>query len=169
MKPHMNEDVHERARRLIDMERVEGLTPADRSWLADHLAACEMCAGSAAQTEAALRALRTASVSLPRGLAASAQLIVRRRAEELRAQHARNVALVIGCTLSWVIGVASAPLVWKVCAWLGATLDLPRVVWVLGFVTWWFVPLSVMGLVVLWLRRRWESESPAFGSRWEGR
>jgi hypothetical protein len=106
---------------------------------------------------------------VPRDLASSARLIVRRRAEEMRAQHTRNVALAIGCTLSWVIGVASAPLVWKVCAWLGATFDLPRVVWVLGFVTWWFVPLSVMGLVVLWMRRRWEGESPAFGSRWEGR
>jgi hypothetical protein len=173
MKPRTNDgthgDPHERARQLIDMERVEGLAEADQRWLADHLAACEACAGRAAATEAALRALRTAPVILPGGLAASAQLIVRRKAEEWRAQHTRNVALAIGCTLSWVFGVASAPLVWKLCAWLGATLGLPRVLWVLGFVTWWFLPLSVMGLVILWQRRRWENESPAFGSRWEGR
>jgi len=159
------DELHERARRLIDMERVEGLASEDRRWLADHLAACETCAGRAAQTEATLRALKTAPVSLPGGLAASAQLVVRRRAEELRAQHTRNVALAIGCALSWVLGVASAPLVWKVCAWLGATFDLPRAVWVLGFVTWWFVPLAVMGLVILWLRRRWENDAPAMGSR----
>ncbi|HEV2425280.1 MAG TPA: hypothetical protein VGZ29_10680 [Terriglobia bacterium] len=162
-------EVHQRARRLIDMERVEGISPVDQRWLEDHLAACEACASRASATEAALKILRTSPVPVPRDLAVSAQLIVRRRAEELRAQHARNVALAIGCTLSWVFGVASAPLVWKACAWLGATLDLPRVVWVLGFVTWWFVPLTVMGPVILWQRRRWEGESPAFGSRWEGR
>lgn len=163
------DDLHERARHLIDMERVEGLSRADQRWLEDHLATCPTCANQASATDAALRVLRTSPVSVPRDLAASAQLIVRRQAEELRVQHTRNVALAIGCTLSWVFGVASAPLVWKVCAWLGATLDLPRVVWVLGFVTWWFVPLSVMGLVVLWLRSRWEGESSTFGSRWEGR
>jgi len=162
-------DLHERARRLIDAERVEGIAPADQRWLADHLAACEACAGRAARTDAALRALRTASVSVPRDLAASAQFVVRRRAEELRAQHTRNVALVIGCTLSWVFGVASAPLVWRICAWLGGTLNLPRMVWVVGFVTWWFVPVSAMALMILWQRGRREGESPASESRWQGR
>lgn len=169
MRAGKGDDPHERARLLIDMERVEGLTVADQRWLEDHLAGCVTCASRASATGATLRALRTISVSVPRDLAASAQFVVRRRAEELRAQHRRNVALAIGCTLSWVIGVASAPLVWKVCAWLGATLDLPRVVWVMGFVTWWFVPMAVMGLVILWQRRRWENESPVFGSRLEGR
>jgi len=169
MKPHLDDDLHDRARRLIDTERVEGLNASDQRWLADHLAACEACAGLAAQTDAALRALRTASVSMPRDLAASAQFVVRRRAEELRAQRTRNVALVIGCTLSWVIGVASAPLVWRVCAWLGATLDLPRAVWMLGFVAWWCVPVLAMGLVILWQRRRAEVESRVLGPEWEER
>lgn len=163
------DDLHERARRLIDMERVEGIAPADQRWLEDHLATCELCASRAWATDAALRIFRTSPVPVPRDLAASAQSVVRRRAVEMRAQHTRNVALAIGCALSWVFGVASAPLVWKVCAWLGSTFDLPRAVWILGFVTWWLVPLSVMGLVILWQRRRWESESAASGPRWEGR
>jgi hypothetical protein len=171
MKPDLNGDLHERAQRLIDMERVEGLAPADRRWLGDHLAACETCAARAAQTEGALRALRTVSVLVPGGLAASAQFIVRRRSEELRVQHTRNVALAIGCTLSWVLGVASAPFVWRICAWLGAALDLPRAVWMLGFATWWFVPAAAMGLVILWQRRRSEGESMrgSAGAGWEGR
>ena len=122
MKPHVSDDVHDRARRLIDRERVEGLPRADQRWLAEHLEACEACGGRAAQTESALRALKTLSVPVPGGLASSVQFIVRRRAEELRAQHRRNVALAIGCMLSWVFGVASAPLVWRICAWLGASV-----------------------------------------------
>ena len=170
MKAHLDDDLHDRARRLIDMERVEGLAPADQRWLADHLAECETCARRAGQTEAALRALRTVAVPVPGGLAASAQFVVRRRAEELRAQRSRNVALAIGCTLSWAFGVASAPLVWRICARLGAALDLPRVVWMLGFAGWWFVPLMAMGLVILWQRRRAESASirGSAGAGWEG-
>jgi hypothetical protein len=171
MKPHVSDDVHDRARRLIDRERVEGLPRADQRWLAEHLEACEACGGRAAQTEAALRALKTLSVPVPGGLASSVQFIVRRRAEELRAQHRRNVALAIGCMLSWVFGVASAPLVWRICAWLGATLDLPRVVWMIGFAGWWFVPVLAMGLVILGQRRRAESASirDSAGAGWQGR
>jgi hypothetical protein len=159
MNAGMKADLHERARRLIDRERVEGLDVPDQGWLADHLAACEACAG------------RAAPVNLPRGLAASTQFSVQRRAEELRAQHTRNVALAIGCTLSWVVGVVSAPLVWRICAWVGATLDLPRVVWMLGFAAWWFVPASAMLLVILWQRRSAERESAGgpLGPGWDGR
>jgi hypothetical protein len=155
-KAGIDDDLHERARRLIDQECVEGLAVTDERWLKEHLAACEACAGRAAATEAALRALRTVPVSVPHGLAASALLIVRRRTEELRVQHTRNVALAVGCTFSWAVGVASAPLVWRVCAWLGATFELPRLLWMLGFVAWWLVPASAMCLVILGQRRRAE-------------
>ncbi|HXJ94134.1 MAG TPA: hypothetical protein VMT20_14895 [Terriglobia bacterium] len=158
MNVSMNGDLHERARSLIDKERVEGLAAPELRWLADHLGACEACAGRAAATDAALRALRTMPVSVPSGLATSAQLLVRRRAEELRVQHARNVALAVSCILSWVVGVASAPLVWRVCAWLGREFDLPRVVWVLGFGFWWLVPAAAASGVVLWYRSRAERE-----------
>ncbi len=158
MNVSMNGDLHERARRLIDKERVEGLAAPERRLLEEHLAACEACAGRAAATDTALRALRTMPVSVPRGLATSAQLIVRRRAEELRVQHTRNVALAVSCTLSWVVGVASAPLVWRACAWLGREFDLPRVVWVLGFGFWWLVPAAAAGGVLLWYRSRAERE-----------
>jgi hypothetical protein len=160
MRTGIDDDLHERALRLIDQERVEGLAAPDQRWLADHLGACEACAGRAAATQAALRALRTAPVSVPHGLAASAQLIVRRRAEELRVQRTRNVALAVGCALSWLVGVASAPLVWRVCAWLGHEFDLPRAVWVFGFAFWWLVPAAAAGGVVLWYRSQAERGTP---------
>ena len=159
VKAGIEDGSHERVRRLIDKERVEGLAAPERRLLEEHLAACEACAGRAATTDAALRALRTMPVSVPRGLAASAKLTMRRRAEELRVQHRRNFALAVSCTLSWLVGVASAPLVWHACAWLGAMFDLPRVVWVLGFGFWWLVPAVAAGGVVLWYRSRAERES----------
>jgi hypothetical protein len=154
----INGDLHERARRLIDKHRVEGLAAPERRWLGDHLGTCEACAGRVAATDAALRALRTVPVAVPRGLAASAQFIVGRRAEELRVQHTRHVGLVMGCALSWLVGVVSAPLVWRAFAWFGRELDLPRVVWVLGFAFWWLVPAAAAGGVLVWYRSRAERE-----------
>jgi hypothetical protein len=169
MNAGAGDDLHERARRLIDTERVEGLAPSDQRWLEEHLAGCEACTGRAAATDATLRTLKTARVPVPHGLAASTQSIVRRRANELRAQRGRNVALAAGCTFSWLLGVASAPLVWRACAWVGATFELPRLLWIAGFVAWWLVPAAAMGLVILWQRRHAEAESRAFGPEWERR
>lgn len=151
-------NLHERAHRLIDQERLEDLPPEDRRWLEDHLAACEACAGWAESTDAALRALKSVSVAVPPGLAASAKLIVREEAAKLKQRRSRNLALITGCAISWALGVASAPLVWRLCEWIGATFALPRFVWIAGFACWWFVPAAAAGLVILWAQARAERE-----------
>jgi hypothetical protein len=148
----MNDDPHRRARNLIDTERVEGLQNEEARWLEEHLAVCDACARRAAATDAALRALRAFSIAVPPGLAAATKLRVRQQAEQLSRSRARNAALVAGCALSWLAGVASAPLVWRAFAWLGATFGLPRVVWVLGFACWWFVPVAAAAILVWWQR-----------------
>lgn len=147
----MNKEVdsHERARRLIDVERVEGLAVEESRWLEDHLAACESCARRAAETEAAIRSLKSISVSLPPGLSALTKQRVLARAQELAQQRKRNLVLIAACAFSWLAGVASAPLVWKLCAWGGSELDLPRLVWQLAFFCWWFVPAAATGVVIL--------------------
>lgn len=151
-------NVHEHARTLIDRNPLEGLEPEEQRWLANHLTECNFCALRAASTEAAVRSLRTTSVPLPAGLAASTKLRVREEATKLKARRARNVALIAGCTLSWVAGVASAPLIWKLFEWLGTKLELPRIVWELGFLSWWLVPAASVGLVILWVNARTERE-----------
>ncbi len=150
--------LHERAQRLIDQERIEGLASEEHRWLQDHLAGCAACAARAASTESALGALKSVSVVLPPGLAASAKLRVREKAAELKLRRVRIVALVVGCAISWAAGVASAPLVWRLCEWIGASLDLPRIVWIAGFAFWWLVPGVFAGLVILWARKRAERE-----------
>jgi hypothetical protein len=146
----MNEGtVHERARRLVDRDRVDGLAPEERQWLDAHLAACETCAAWAEAGQAVLRMLRSVSVAVPPGLATSATVLVRERSAQIRQRRARNLALATACALSWVAGVATAPLVWRLCAWLGSALNLPGVVWQMAFVFWWFVPAAIAALVIL--------------------
>jgi hypothetical protein len=151
-------NLHERARQLIDRGLIEGLGPEERRWLLDHLAVCEACASRSASTEATLRVLKSISVSIPPGLAASTSLSVREKAAELKHRRARNLALIAGCAASWAAGVASAPLVWRLCEWVGTKLSLPRIVWELGFVSWWLVPAALAGLVMLWVQTRAERE-----------
>lgn len=147
-------NLHEWARQLIDKERIEGLAHDERLWLGDHLAGCETCGGRAAATDAAVRALKSVSVQVPRGLAASTTLRVHEEATKLKHQRARKLALIAGCAVSWIAGVASAPLVWRLCEWVGTTFDLPKIVWELGFVSWWLAPAAFVGLVILWVSER---------------
>ena len=78
----MNDSLHERAQRLLAESVVEGLRPADETWLREHLAGCPDCARAAAATQNVLHALRAVPINVPRDLAARTQLRVRLRAQQ---------------------------------------------------------------------------------------
>src|SRR5579862_4458613 len=100
----MKEDVHERARRLMDKDRVEGFAMEDRIWLEAHLGECDDCRRWSGRADAALRALINLPVALPPGLAAATSFRVRLEAEALKQRRVRNLGLVVGCALSWALG-----------------------------------------------------------------
>jgi hypothetical protein len=157
----MNEDTHARAKRLIDEERVEGILPdADRIWLAEHLRGCDPCVRAAGETERALASLRSARVEMPRGLARRAQMRVRLRADELQERSAGKKLLWAVSGVSWALGVASAPWVWRGFAWVGERAGVPRPVWEVGFVLWWAIPALLATGAVLAARERDWGEAP---------
>jgi hypothetical protein len=145
----MNENLHHRAEKLIAQERIEGISQAERDWLAAHLRECPACAQAAQQTSDALRALRGMPVLLPRGLAARTQFRVQLRAQELREREPKRRLLWIMCAMSWALGIASAPYVWRAFEWAGDRLGLPRLVWEMGFGLWWTIPALVAAAVVV--------------------
>ena len=150
----MSEDTHARAKRLIDQERIEdALSNADRAWLAEHLRACDACAAAADQTEQALASLRSAKIEMPRGLASRTQMRVRLRADELRERSAGTKLVWAVGGVSWVLGVASAPWVWRGFAWAGEHLGVPKPVWEIGVVLWWAVPALFAAAAVLASRK----------------
>ncbi len=145
----MNENVHERAQRLIGAAIVESVQPTDEAWLRGHLAACAECAHGAVATQEALAALRSVAVSAPRDLAARTQLRVRLRAQELARTADGSFWLWMVTAASWLLGVFSAPLVWKAFAWAGENFGVPKLALEVGFVLWWTVPgLIAMGVVL---------------------
>jgi hypothetical protein len=145
----MSESLHERAQLLIAQERVEGISDSESTWLAAHLQDCSGCSEFAQQTSAALRALRTIPVALPAGLAERTQFRVGLRAQQLRQREPHRRALWIAAGVSWAVGVASAPYVWRLFAWLGEYAGVPKLVWEAGFALWWAVPALVAAVVLL--------------------
>jgi len=145
----MSNSVHDRGLQLIAQARVEGLAESDRAWLQAHLEECEFCAEHARQTDRALRVFRTAAIPVPEGLASRAQFRVRLRAMELREREPKRQAMWFACALSWAFGIASAPYVWKLFAWLGQRTGVPKVVWEIGFGLWWAIPAAFVVIVLL--------------------
>jgi hypothetical protein len=146
--------MHEQARWLIDKKQVEGLSAEEHDWLEAHLESCAHCRKQALETERVLCALRSAAPRCDVALALATQMRARVRARELNENAARLRALWISCALSWVLGVVSAPLLWRACAWIGYRWAISRVVWMMGFALFWVAPAAVAGAIIAWRQAR---------------
>lgn len=145
----MIENPHARAQELFRQSLVEGLAPADQTWLAAHLRDCDACSRDAASTRELLNAFRTVPVAVPRHLTARTQMRVRLRAQQAVQASESNFLLWLVTAASWLLGVFSAPLVWRGFAWVGAQLNLPKPVLELGFVLWWAIPALIAAAAVI--------------------
>ena len=159
----MNENLHARAEKLIVQERIEGITQADRDWLAAHLRECAACAQAAQQTNDALRTLRGMPIPLPRGLVQRTQFRVRLRAQEMREREPKRRLLWVMCFMSWALGIATAPYVWHAFEWVGEHFGVPRLVWEVGFGLWWTIPALVAAAIVLLENVRLANENDQAG------
>jgi hypothetical protein len=146
----MIENLHIRAQQLIAQHGVEGISNDEQAWLSAHLAECDSCSALHAQTAAAISSFRTMNIEVPKNLAARTQLRVRLRAEEL-GEHNPGRKLLWGLVaVSWMLGVATAPFVWRAFSWIGGEIGLPKVAVLLGMALWWLVPgLLITGAVVV--------------------
>jgi predicted anti-sigma-YlaC factor YlaD len=145
--------LHARAKHLIAQQHIEPVSPDDAHWLNAHLTECESCAAQQLQLLESLSTLRTMHIDLPRNLASRTQLRVRMRAEELREHSPVNRLIWAVAAMSWIFGLATAPLVWRGFAWLGSELHLPKLVWVTGVALWWAVPALVATGIILFGHR----------------
>jgi hypothetical protein len=145
----LNENVHVRARQLFERSLGERLGSTDQGWLDAHLRECADCSRDARRTGELLRAFRSVPVSVPRDLAARTQFRVRLRAQEAAQASGGGALLWVITAASWLLGVFSAPFVWRVFVWAGSELNLPKLVLEMGFVLWWTVPALIAVAVVL--------------------
>ncbi len=148
----MSDNMHERAQQLFTQSLIEGLAPQEQAWLDAHLRECGDCAGELASTRELLHALRNLPVTVPRDLAARTQMRVRLRANQTAQAPEGGTILWIITGASWLLGIFSAPFVWRVFAWIGLQLNLPKPVLEFGFLLWWTVPALAGVAAVLYQR-----------------
>ena len=145
----MSENLHLRAQRLLSQRTIEGLRPEQDAWLRAHLAECVECGREAAAMQEALQGLRSVPALVPKDLAARTQLRVRLRAQEVSRDTRGSLLLWIVTAASWLLGVLSAPMVWRAVAWAGGNFGVPKLVLDVGFLLWWTVPaLIALGVVL---------------------
>jgi anti-sigma factor RsiW len=155
----VSKDLHEQMRNLIDAMIVEDISTAERESLELHLETCEPCRRHAQMNERALQTLRSVAVRISPTLVSETQARLRLRARELHEERARMRALWVACLFSWILGVATAPLVWWGIKWLGRQFALPEAFWTVAFVLWWLVPTTVIAAVLAWRRSHASLES----------
>ena len=145
----MSENPHARAQQLLAQSLIEGLAPAEQTWLDSHLHQCEACSRETASTRELLRALRTVPIAAPHDLAARTQMRVRLRAQQAAQASDSNLVLWVLTAASWLLGVFSATFVWRGFTWVGTQLNLPKPVLELGFVLWWAIPALIAVAAVI--------------------
>jgi hypothetical protein len=145
----MNEDIHISAQRLIDQDRVEGISLERREWLDRHLETCANCARHADLTDGALRSLRAVPVSLPPALVSRSQMRVYFRAQQLQNAGTGGWALWISCAISWLLGSATAPYIWGAFRWMGQHAGVPDLIWQMGVALWWALPALIAIAILL--------------------
>lgn len=145
----MTDNPHVRAQEYFPKSLVEGISPADRTWLDQHLRDCPDCAREIVSTQDVLAALRNVPIAMPRDLVARTQLRVRLRAQEAAQTSQSNFLLWVITGISWLLGIFSAPLVWRGFAWMGAHFSVPKLALEMAFVLWWIVPaLFAVGAIL---------------------
>jgi anti-sigma factor RsiW len=155
----MNEDIHKKAEGLITTARVEGLSDSDREWLSSHLEECAICAGRAENLVKMLVALRSIPITLDPAVVEATRRRVRMRARDLREDRSRMRALWVSCSLSWVLGIVTAPLLWQGFKWTGRHLALPDLAWQAAFLLWWLVPAAIVSGALAWWFARASGEA----------
>lgn len=146
----MSEAIHSRAQQLLAKQRIEGISADEQAWLSAHLAECEACLLAQTQTANALAAFRSMNTELPKNLASRTQLRLRMRADELNEREPGRKLLWALVAISWAVGVATAPLVWRGFEWVGQEFGLPKIILATGMALWWLVPgLLITGAVVM--------------------
>jgi predicted anti-sigma-YlaC factor YlaD len=143
----MTRNAHEQARELIALAEV--LSPAQQSWLRAHL---EECAGCRDYAEAAARmvaALRSVPLAADSRLVRATQMRVRFHASRLREARERTWLVGMACLGVGLSATLTAPLLWRLFAWMGERAGLSNPVWQAAFACFWIAPALLVSVLLL--------------------
>ncbi len=155
---------HERSRRLLLDERVQGLRESEARWLERHLSECAECRAFSRRLSETLHALRGPEVSVEAALLAVTKRRMharaRARADAARLRRQLSAFAVLGAAIALMVVCG----LWFTADRMRAVADLPIAVKLSVAVLVWFMP-AVVGAVAAGLAQPiWPREAqPSWG------
>ena len=143
----MTRNLHEEARQLIALG--DSLPDAQRSVLEAHLRDCAGCRNYSEAAAQTVRALRSLPIAADSRLVRATQMRVRFHASRMRETRQRMWFVGVACLGVGLSAAVTAPLLWRLFAWVGQLAGVSTPVWQTGFAFFWIVPALVVGVVLL--------------------
>ena len=145
----MTQNDHQEARELIALSAGEALSALQQNRLRAHLEQCTECRDYAEAAGRVVGALRSLPVAADSRLVRATQMRVRFHATRLRQAQERMWLVAILCVGVGSSAALTAPLLWRLFAWLGELAGMPTPVWQAGFAFFGFAPALVISLLLL--------------------
>ena len=145
----MNASDHERARDLVLLRGIEGISAGDAKWLDSHLVECFECAAFAEELQLTTNALRSMPVTASSSLVGTTQARVRQHAADLRDREVRLFLIGISFCLGLLWSAGSMFIGWRLSAWLAERLHIAPWAIAAGVVIFWLAPAVAVAIAVL--------------------
>jgi predicted anti-sigma-YlaC factor YlaD len=147
----MSHHEHERARELVVLSGVRGeeLASDQQIWLEKHLEQCASCREYAESTERVVRSLRSVPIAADARLVRATQMRVRFHAMRLRQTRERMWLISIACVGVGISAAITAPLFWRLFAWMGEQAGISSPVWQAAFGLFWIAPALAVSVLLL--------------------
>lgn len=143
----MTRNEHEQAREWIVL--ADGLTDIQRDFLQAHLAGCADCREFAEGVAKVVGGLRSVPIAADSRLVRATQMRVRFHAGRLREMRQRSWLVGMTCLGVGLSATLTAPVLWRIFAWMGEWAGVSTIVWQMGFVSFFVVPALVVSVLLL--------------------
>ena len=143
----MTQTSHDEAQVLIATGNV--LTTAEQAWLRNHLEECAECREYVEACNRVGAALRAVPVTADARLVRATQMRVRFHANRMREVRARMWMVGVACMGVGLSAAVTAPLLWRLFAWMGARAGVSDTVWQAAYGGFWIAPVLVVSVLLL--------------------
>jgi predicted anti-sigma-YlaC factor YlaD len=147
----MTHNAHDRARQLIALSGVSNseLTADQQNWLQEHLAECPACVEYSQAAGRVVQELRSIPIAADARLVRATQMRVRFHASHLRQTRERTWLISIACLGLGISAAITAPLFWRLFAWMGEQAGISNPLWQAAFAFFWIAPALAVSLLLL--------------------
>jgi predicted anti-sigma-YlaC factor YlaD len=125
------------------------LSDVQQSWLQAHLQACASCRDYAQAAGRVVAAVRSIPLAADSRLVRATQMRVRFHASRLRETRQRMWLVGMACLGVGLSAALTAPLLWRLFAWMGERAGISSPVWQASFAVFYIVPALLVSVLLL--------------------